>query len=587
MKFLILFISIIIASPHCIHEKLDHHIEYLNPPELQTTHMAFPSTNYSPIRIHLDFTYLVNVTSDMEYYLKGLAYASTNFFKAALSVQPITGRLTIPVSTVCNLKTPSLYMSQGVDADLIIFVRAVYDNDTYVAAARACMLISTNSRPAVGELFFNTRIVKAGGNLDYQRHTLTTLHEMTHVLGFSSGLFDSYINPETNRKLTGHIKVKNVNGLNTTYLDIFPLTNIVREYFNCQSIEGAPLENEGRVGSIGSHWERKVFMNEYMTASDIADSKISIITLGLLEGTGWYKPEYTMADNFYWGNGKGCGFLTQPCMNKQTQKPNFDEFCQPLTQQGCTYTGRGIGFCGSPVPFENPDLPSNIDYWGNKSIVYDSFADNCPYYIQYSNADCENSTHSKIAKLPEESFGKGSKCFSGNIFSGAPLPKQVGYCLKYHCELVNSDAWLLVIELGYKTVKCYNKGAAPVSGYQGTINCPDPYAYCTTVGKKVCPRGCMGKGTCEVNGTCVCGAGWEGDDCGISKNLKPGGSVGGGDDGEVPTPKPVPDVQGSKFFAIIIGAGLVFGIFICIRNKKRREQENIDDVELMAYNRAS
>jgi hypothetical protein len=110
---------------------------------------------------------------------------------------------------------------------------------------------------------------------------------MTHVMGFSSSLYEFYIDAN-GKRLSGHIKKKNTNGRTDIYLDLTPLTGILRNYFSCIDLEGGLLENEGGDGSQGSHWERKTFFNEYMTASDIADARVSVVTLGLLEGTGWY-----------------------------------------------------------------------------------------------------------------------------------------------------------------------------------------------------------------------------------------------------------------------------------------------------------
>jgi len=68
--------------------------------------------------------------------------------------------------------------------------------------------------------------------------------------------------------------------------------------------------------------------------------------------------------------------------------------------------------------------------------------------------------------------------------------------------------------LGSKSVACTKKGQVSVSGYKGSINCPDPIEYCSTVGQKVCPRGCMGRGTC-VSGLCQCNKGFKGKDCAL------------------------------------------------------------------------
>jgi len=54
-----------------------------------------------------------------------------------------------------------------------------------------------------------------------------------------------------------------------------------------------------------------------------------------------------------------------------------------------------------------------------------------------------------------------------------------------------------------------------VSGYYGSINCPDSLEFCSTIGKPYCPRNCMGRGIC-VDNTCQCNKGSIGVDCALN-----------------------------------------------------------------------
>jgi len=45
-------------------------------------------------------------------------------------------------------------------------------------------------------------------------------------------------------------------------LALEPLAQRMRRYFGCPTIKGAYLENQGAPGSIGSHFERRIFFNE-------------------------------------------------------------------------------------------------------------------------------------------------------------------------------------------------------------------------------------------------------------------------------------------------------------------------------------
>ncbi len=53
-----------------------------------------------------------------------------------------------------------------------------------------------------------------------------------------------------------------MNGVKTNVLNLAPLTERLRAHFNCSTLEGAYLENEGGPGSSGSHFERRIFHNE-------------------------------------------------------------------------------------------------------------------------------------------------------------------------------------------------------------------------------------------------------------------------------------------------------------------------------------
>ena len=60
-----------------------------------------------------------------------------------------------------------------------------------------------------------------------------------------------------------------------------------------------------------------------MTATDMHEAKFSKITLALLEDSGWYKPNYTLADYFAYGKDRGCDFITNNCKSNT----KYPEFC--------------------------------------------------------------------------------------------------------------------------------------------------------------------------------------------------------------------------------------------------------------------
>jgi len=247
------------------------------------------------------------------------------------------------------------------------------------------------------------------------------------------------------------------------------------------------MENSGGSATASSHFERKAFYYETMTSGSIAGRRISEMSLGLLEGSGWYYVDYNFAEPFFFGKGQGCSFIT----GSSSTCTNYEEFCSG-SNRGCAAHGRGGGSCNS-----------------------DSLIDGCRVINPSTSSDCDNEDGQDYARLPSlQVYGRGanSKCFTGtlNTRSSSSLTT---FCFRYSCSGSGSDT-ALSVQIGSKTVTCTQKGTKTVDGYYGSINCPDPLEFCQTVGKIYCPRNCLGRGTCS-NGKCLCNNGYSGVDCAL------------------------------------------------------------------------
>ncbi len=178
-----------------------------------------------------------------------------------------------------------------------------------------------------------------------------------------------------------------------------------------------------------------------MTASSTIDSRISEFFLALLEGTGWYFPDYSMAEPMFWGKGKTCDFLDTKCIISKATAFS-DHFCTKLDVDSCTFSNEAYGVCGNTVKTDtSSSLNSNWNYFGSNIVVIDSFADNCPYYYSYSLTECQDSSNSAINLSGGEYFGEGSSCFTGTLGNSGTKSSQAPFCFKYtvNLDLLNNN----------------------------------------------------------------------------------------------------------------------------------------------------
>lgn len=82
------------------------------------------------------------------------------------------------------------------------------------------------------------------------------LHEIVHALGFTNALFPLFIDPITTHQIpiTSIVKSATVGGRRVSRIITPTVVREARAQFNCSTLDGAQLEDEGGDGSAGSHW---------------------------------------------------------------------------------------------------------------------------------------------------------------------------------------------------------------------------------------------------------------------------------------------------------------------------------------------
>nr|KAF6474670.1 leishmanolysin like peptidase [Rousettus aegyptiacus] len=375
----------------------------------------------------------------------------------------------------------------------------------------------------------------------------TVKHEIIHALGFSAGLFAFYHdkdgNPLTSRFADGlppfnyslglyqwsDKVVRKVERLwdvrdnkivpHTVYLLVTPrVVDEARKHFNCPILEGMELENQGGMGTELNHWEKRLLENEAMTGSHTQNRVLSRITLALMEDTGWYKANYSMAEKLDWGRGMGCDFVRKSCkfwIDQQRKKRQMlSPYCDTLRsnplQLTCRQDQRAVAVCNlqkfpKPLPREYQyfdelsGIPAeDLPYYGGSVEI----ADYCPFSQEFSwhlSGEYQRSSDCRILEnQPDlfknygaEKYGPHSVCLiQKSAFVMEKCERKLSYpdwgsgCYQVSCSPQGLKVW--VQDISYL---CSRAGQVlPVSIqmngwiHDGNLLCPSCWDFC-----ELCP----------------------------------------------------------------------------------------------------
>eukprot|EP01126_Amoeba_proteus_P042344 TRINITY_DN4597_c0_g5_i1.p1 TRINITY_DN4597_c0_g5~~TRINITY_DN4597_c0_g5_i1.p1 ORF type:complete len:341 (-),score=65.33 TRINITY_DN4597_c0_g5_i1:86-1108(-) len=307
--------------------------------------------------------------------------------------------------------------------------------------------------------------------------TSTVMHEILHALGFSQGIWErNFVNPVTGQKYdpTTYFYERGVN------VTKFVSTNALargRQFFNCPTLNGVELETSGGSGTAGSHLEQRIFMDSVMSGSQVDGARLHPVTLGILEDSGWYQTDYSMAGPNYWGNGEGCSFALQKCLLGSKYRPttNFTKyFCYNLTvnqEISCSLDRTAVTLCrvsqwsGSlPVPYQYFSDPTR----GGSSEL----PDYCPYFGPVTQGSCQDASNAPPTNYWGESFGSSSFCLPSTLedesYSRYYATRGVA-CYSVSC----GGGSVYSVTVGGDRQTCSYEGQIlTFSGFRGTIQCP-------------------------------------------------------------------------------------------------------------------
>jgi hypothetical protein len=398
-------------------------------------------------------------------------------FELSLSLDNVAGNLLFTGLSDCScgsstgVNVPTSYQTIGVPADIVLFVTARTTRFTSNTIAFACPCAADNStqRPVAGYINWGPNAISLQFD-DYREQLGVAIHESTHALGFTSGQYKFYGDPSGNASP----QVKKVyfeNGLNhSVQMLVTPkLLQVARSYFNCSTLDGVELENGGSSGTAASHWERRLFQNEYMTGYSSYDPVFSIFKIALLEDTGWYYPNYSMAAPFTFGKNMGCSFVQNRCKDRSAPykcDSDIAEACSwdKLKKSRCNIATYSDALDPWYQEFSDPTLGS-----------IDELADYCTLFSYDSKyrGDCTVSQYNLPGDIYFETDAYGEvycpncRCLTALTTSSN---MEGPTCHNISCS---SDG-TMHIKIGYIWYPCNQGDSISITtGFDGNYKCPD------------------------------------------------------------------------------------------------------------------
>ena len=422
----------------------------------------------------------------------------------------------------CEGDAPASHKSPGVpNTDFVLYVTARPTGGSTLAWALTCQS-DQFSRPIAGHTNFSPARVSTDP-ANKAEALSTAIHEIAHSLGFSASHFPLFRKPGTLDKVDRRSDIVasfNEYGKTTSKI-VGPRTvAAVKDHFGCSNWPnaGAELEDGGSSGTAGSHLEKRLFANEFMTGVADPNSVYSAVTLAIFEDSGWYAVSYDRAEKLPWGFKQGCDFVRKTCGEGWGNA----YFCgrdqsQGGWEQGCTVDRRYRARCSLTTnPFEL--LPA-FQYFSDPKVGgSDSFYDYCPIFRRSGTGDCR-STNTIPFWYYGESLGSTSMCFTGD-FQRTSLNRALrkhSACVEAGCS-IRTNLLELKLRQGSAslTVTCSASGgpvdlaALPGSQFTGSLDCPPSSSVCT--GDPCDVQTCNGHGRCSSeDGTCACDRGYAGE----------------------------------------------------------------------------
>lgn len=381
-----------------------------------------------------------------------------------LLVQALNSPIIVPSflgDDVCgSFKVPKSHHTEGVrDVDMVLYAAAGPMESSTLAWAASCAFLESG-RPIVGVINFGP-----GSVTDSEYSVRVSTHEIAHALGFDIWTFNK-------NKLVKQIS--GLRGKGNVYVATSPKTlEAARAHYNCPTVPGMELEDEGGAGTASSHWKRRNAKDELM-AGIAGAGYYTAFTMSIFDDMPFYRARWGMEEPMSWGNDSGCVLLTEKCLTDGVSAyPEM--FCESRTDTNkCTSDRLSLGNCVI-FRYDHSLLPQ-YQYFSDPTIGghQNSLMDYCPYIEKYTNTEC---SHGESSVMPGSRIGPKSKCLKGSGLSIST--RAVGdVCAEISCEKEEVSVRYLGDDTWYP---CPEGSSIEPSGVfnSGIILCPTYAEVCS------------------------------------------------------------------------------------------------------------
>ena len=484
----------------------DNKIEKYNKKRLLSDNDS--NDGFTQIRIFIDKTYIHNQNAqilDIYDIVISAIDKCVQTIQKLIKVQRI-GKIKFSDNDLAQLDLDSnkidpklLPNGEGIETDLVIIPKFL-ENNSIICLGKPVIFDSSSYRPIGGILSINKSLPEKDNTINYLKSII--LHQFTHILGFRYDLFNKFQGGINNVIKT---ETESRTNIEKKFIITPKVISYAKKYFNCDSITGVELEDEGGYDDYeNSHWEARILLGEYMNSeTHTPEQAISGFTLALLEDSGWYKVNNYTGGLMRFGKNQGCDFLYKDCEVNEKSKNNFknDLFTfNDYFRSTCTSGRQSRSYsAGKDLPYRGLQFRGKqIADFCFVSDLYE-IEENSMFYVgSCSKGGGEygirifynNNKQSKNGNIPEifgEKISSNSFCvLSSAIPTLSKLEDTIIY--NYYHNIIHPMCYPMFCSQKSLTIQIFNQyivcprggGIVELKGdFEGHIYCPDYNLICT------------------------------------------------------------------------------------------------------------